>query len=286
MSYEGMGASFVPTTKLASGAGSGSSRVNVGVDPSLVAAFRNAIVYLRDHTSPSGRAYATLAVYGIDQLRRNQWGKFDPSEVRQKLLVLTPEIRGMLDRLIDPGVGQAPSRPEYAALNRYTVSRLVADIDSGRFAGVTPSTAFRASVVPMRTMSLPVPPPPVNQGKPEVECTDGYARDAQGLCVPGAAPPVADQKTTTDTINTVTPSESEAKPEVYEGVRYDPSIHRPDGSGFDPNVVPPSEMLPPVEPKKFLGLGWKVWAGAAAVTAVAVVAYRSSRVTPNKRRKR
>lgn len=279
MSYEGMGASFVPTTKLASGAGSGSSRVNVGVDPSLVAAFRNAIVYLRDHTSPSGRAYATLAVYGIDQLRRNQWGKFDPSEVRQKLLVLTPEIRGMIDRLIDPGAGRTPSRPEYAALNRYTISKLVTDIDSGRFSGTTPSAAFRASVVPLRTMPFSTPPPPVNQGKPEVECTDGYARDAQGMCVPGAAPPVAEQKPTPEPVNTVVPTETNHDV-------YDPSIHRPDGSGFDPNAVPPSEMLPPVEPKKFLGFGWKVWAGAAVVTAVAAVAYGSSRVTPNKRRKR
>lgn len=101
-------------------------------------------------------------------------------------------------------------------------------------------------------------------GAQAVECTDGYYRDASGLCVPGAAPPAAQPNLMID------------------------DAYGPPGSGTQPSpgAQPGSSAsLTPGE-RKFLGIGIKWWVLGGATAGVAAIALRSRKVTPNRRRHR
>jgi hypothetical protein len=124
----------------------------------------------------------------------------------------------------------------------------------------------------------------------QVECTDGYFRDASGLCVPNAAQPG--------------PAAQPDASVVYEGARLpsaDPGSAMIDGHGAtrtcpDGSIVsliggtcPPTVAAPTgfMSSAPLGGVGLKWWVLGAAGLGIAAIAYRSSnKVTANSRRRR
>ena len=101
----------------------------------------------------------------------------------------------------------------------------------------------------------------------QVQCVDGYFRDASGMCVPGAAPPGA------------------AAPPDSGFVAIAPTFV---GPSTGPTITPgPATTMAPQQ-RTMLGIGLKWWVVGAAGLGIAAIAYGSSgkTVTANKRRRK
>ena len=115
----------------------------------------------------------------------------------------------------------------------------------------------------------------------QVQCTDGYFRDASGLCVPNAAPPGPPAQPDVSQVTPPPEDISEALPNLMI-----------DGSGLTPpppgaQTPPPGTALPRWTQSAPLGVGLKWWVLGAAGVGIAAIAYRSSnKVTANSRRRK
>jgi len=285
---------------------------DVGVDPSLFIAMRSFLTKMRDSPVERRGASRIAVVLGLAYmaaLRPNQFGRFDTAKVSQALMAIPEADRAILDSVVNPlkadgrqAYFPAVTSPETRALSRYTISKLLADIAAGRYAGTPAPT--RTNLV-RAGIKMPLPggglltkappkdpePPPAREGVKEVMCTDGYVRDADGLCVPGAAPPVQEKK---PAVAVEEPKKEEEQPPAatQEVVPKDPRV---DGERDDmswhrygpPEPAIPSEIVEQAAPSKGpLGLAWKWWLiGGASVVGVGLW-MSSNKVTPNKRRSR
>jgi hypothetical protein len=117
----------------------------------------------------------------------------------------------------------------------------------------------------------------VREDVKEVMCTDGYVRDKAGLCVPGAAPPVREEKKE-DTVAVRSPFNDDPRPANTVFDHTEP---------YGPPPALPSEILEQAAPSKGpLGLAWKWWLlGGASVVGVGLWMSSRKKVTPNKRRR-
>jgi hypothetical protein len=96
----------------------------------------------------------------------------------------------------------------------------------------------------------------------EVQCTDGYFRDAAGLCVPGAAPPG-----------------QQAQPDAQQ-IANDPAVP------FTPFTSPATVATPAAPSAGPMGISLKWWAIGAAGAAVVGYMMMGRKVTANSRRRR
>ncbi len=296
MSYSGLGLTKSAATSFnaglntaitGTGAKAPSAMVDVGVDPGVIIPMRTYLTRLMRDSPPQERRDMALGVSYLNTLRPNAFGRFDPAKVAQGLRAFSEGMRLYLDSKVDPRSGRYPVqiRDELlASLNRYTPSKLLADIAAGKFAG-KPAPSGRRLLSPKQVPTrLPPPPNPIA----DVACTDGYFRDAAGLCVPNAVPPVPTP--TTDIIPLpaeIKPTEIEMKPpaEAPPAFRPPPETYIDDEYGPPgPPPAPVPEVSAVIPAPGLFGVAYKWWAvGAVGVVGIGL-ALRSRKVTPNKRR--
>jgi hypothetical protein len=127
------------------GASSSTPSPDVGVDGGVVRGLAAALRETADSFvgCGSGDAWCHAGSYrltatALEGLRLNEYGRYDPRRVRSLLSALGPDRIAYQDTRIVSG-----RSPLAAAMGGYTIARLIADIDGGRYSAPssTPSSA-------------------------------------------------------------------------------------------------------------------------------------------------
>jgi hypothetical protein len=314
MSYAGMG--FTPITGLKTSTplpvtGSAPTGGPGAMPADLVQAISNALnanFAASDATGQKIRAVGLLLALLVRNSKSTLVGAQAVLQLLLSVLSTTPGGNAWINN--------AFASSDYAPLRSMTIESIVQDIGNGRYkpAPATPPAASVFSLArsniggggvspplapPPSPPTAKVAPPPVSPTQPEVQCTDGYFRDATGLCVPNAAPPGPPAQPDVSQVTAPPPVDiSEARPPcppgmymLRDGSCIPPGAPTPgsllvDGSGRPTPVSPPPSTVAPSDGP--LGIGLKWWVLGAAGIGIAAIAYRSSSksVVANKRRRK
>jgi len=261
------------------------ARTNVGIDPAIIAALGTYLTALGGAFGSSDTNRTPMITSGVllKSLKPNSFGKIDPAAVTQSLNIMPPALQTYAANALSMNASQlagAPYADAAAALRQMgvlSITGLLSDIAAGKYDGTLPTVSVKLS--PSLALKTPVLLAP--QGSPalvttvataantastatpdphaDVQCPDGYYRDANGLCLlpdtPASLPPAAD----TTSQNTLGPSD----------------------------LVGPSEAVPqPVTQAATSSFPWLyVGIGAAGLAVVGWALMSRKSATPNRSRK-
>lgn len=143
---------------------SNTSRVNVGIDPAVVAALGALLAAGGGAlaTSDAARVPMILAGASLKGMKPNQWGKIDPTAVMNALNIMSPTAQAFVTQMLTLGAtpGMLDGQP-YAdavasvrALGITSLAAFMSDITAGKYAGTLPTVSVKLSPSIMASAAL------------------------------------------------------------------------------------------------------------------------------------